>query len=30
VIYLLALELVAVPIFALFFLDSAEGLLPSP
>ena len=28
VIYLLTLELVAVPIFALFFLDSAEGLLP--
>jgi heme exporter protein B len=27
-IYLLALELVAVPIFALFFLDSAEGLAP--
>ena len=28
VIYLIALELVAVPIFALFFLDSAAGLLP--
>jgi heme exporter protein B len=28
VIYLVALELVAVPIFALFFLDSASGLLP--
>ena len=28
VIYLLALELVAVPIFALFFLDSAAGLPP--
>ena len=27
-IYLLALELVAMPIFALFFLDSAEGLVP--
>jgi heme exporter protein B len=26
--YLLVLELIAVPIFALFFLDSAEGLLP--
>ena len=28
VVYLLALELVAVPIFALFFLDSGSGLLP--
>jgi heme exporter protein B len=28
VIYLLALEAVAMPIFALFFLDSAEGLVP--
>ena len=28
VIYLVVLELVAVPIFALFFLDSAAGLLP--
>jgi heme exporter protein B len=28
VIYLLVLELVAVPLFALFFLDSAEGLAP--
>jgi heme exporter protein B len=28
VIYLVVLELVAVPIFALFFLDSATGLLP--
>jgi len=28
VIYLIALELVAVPIFALFFLDTAEGLVP--
>ena len=28
VIYLVALELVAVPIFALFVLDSASGLLP--
>jgi heme exporter protein B len=28
IIYLVALELVAVPIFALFFLDTAEGLLP--
>jgi heme exporter protein B len=28
VVYLLALELVAVPIFALFFLDSPAGLLP--
>jgi heme exporter protein B len=28
VIYLIALELIAVPIFALFFLDSAAGLLP--
>jgi heme exporter protein B len=28
VIYLVALELVAVPIFALFFLDSASGLVP--
>jgi heme exporter protein B len=28
VIYLVALELIAVPIFALFFLDSASGLLP--
>ncbi len=28
VIYLLALELVAVPAFAIFFLDSAAGLLP--
>ncbi len=28
VIYLLALELVAVPIFALFFLDTAAGLPP--
>jgi len=27
-IYLLALELVAVPIFSLFFLDSAAGLAP--
>ncbi|MGH2957526.1 MAG: heme exporter protein CcmB [Solirubrobacterales bacterium] len=28
IVYLVALELVAVPIFALFFLDSAAGLLP--
>ena len=28
VIYLVVLELVAVPIFAIFFLDSAAGLLP--
>jgi heme exporter protein B len=28
VIYLVALELVAVPLFALFFLDTAEGLPP--
>lgn len=28
IIYLVALELIAVPIFALFFLDSAAGLLP--
>jgi heme exporter protein B len=28
VIYLVVLELVAVPIFALFFLDSGAGLLP--
>ena len=28
VVYLVVLELVAVPIFALFFLDSASGLLP--
>ena len=28
VIYLIVLELIAVPIFALFFLDSASGLLP--
>jgi heme exporter protein B len=28
VIYLVVLELVAVPIFALFFLDSVSGLLP--
>src|SRR5919106_1282903 len=28
VVYLVALELVAVPIFALFFLDTASGLLP--
>ena len=28
VIYLVVLELIAVPIFALFFLDSASGLLP--
>jgi heme exporter protein B len=28
VIYLVILELVAVPIFAFFFLDSASGLLP--
>ena len=28
IIYLVALELIAVPIFALFFLDSASGLLP--
>ena len=28
VIYLVVLELVAVPIFALFFLDSAAGLVP--
>jgi heme exporter protein B len=27
-VYLVALELVAVPIFALFFLDSAAGLMP--
>ena len=27
-IYLTVLELIAVPIFALFFLDSVEGLLP--
>ena len=30
VIYLVAPELVAVPIFALFFLDTAEGLARSP
>jgi heme exporter protein B len=29
VIYLVVLDLVAVPIFALFFLDSASGLLPN-
>ena len=28
VIYLVILELIAVPIFALFFLDNASGLLP--
>jgi heme exporter protein B len=28
VIYLVILELIAVPIFALFFLDSVSGLLP--
>jgi heme exporter protein B len=28
VVYLVVLELIAVPIFALFFLDSASGLLP--
>jgi heme exporter protein B len=28
VIYLVVLELIAVPIFALFFLDSGSGLLP--
>jgi heme exporter protein B len=28
VIYLVVLELIAVPIFALFFLDSVSGLLP--
>ena len=28
VIYLVVLELIAVPIFALFFLDSASGLVP--
>jgi heme exporter protein B len=28
VLYLVVLELVAVPIFAVFFLDSASGLLP--
>lgn len=28
VIYLVALELIAVPIFALFFLDSGSGLIP--
>ena len=28
VVYLVALELVAVPIFAIFFLDSAAGLAP--
>ena len=28
VIYLVVLELIAVPIFALFFLDNASGLLP--
>ncbi len=28
IVYLLALELVAVPIFAVFFLDGASGLLP--
>jgi heme exporter protein B len=28
IVYLVLLELVAVPIFALFFLDSASGLLP--
>jgi heme exporter protein B len=28
VVYLVVFELVAVPIFALFFLDSASGLLP--
>ena len=28
VIYLVVLELVAVPIFALFFLDSVSGLVP--
>lgn len=27
-VYLLVLELVALPVFATFFLDSAEGLLP--
>jgi len=28
IVYLLALELIAVPVFALFFLDSAEALGP--
>jgi ABC-type transport system involved in cytochrome c biogenesis permease component len=28
VVYLTILELIAVPIFALFFLDSVEGLVP--
>src|SRR3954470_19331005 len=28
IVYLVALELVAVPIFALFFLDSGTGLVP--
>jgi heme exporter protein B len=28
VVYLLVLELIVVPVFALFFLDSASGLLP--
>src|SRR4051812_13571703 len=28
IVYLVALELVAVPILSLFFLDSAAGLLP--
>lgn len=28
IVYLLALELIAVPVFAIFFLDSASGLLP--
>ncbi len=28
VVYLVALEVVALPIFALFFLDSGSGLLP--
>jgi heme exporter protein B len=28
IVYLAALELIAVPVFALFFLDSASGLLP--
>src|SRR5215211_2207522 len=30
VIYLVVLELIAVPIFALFFLDSVAGLFPFP
>ena len=28
IVYLVVLELIAVPVFALFFLDSASGLLP--